>query len=55
MSNNGYFVIIYVLFDIGSEEIFFLKIIFDRFGLEVNNCNILVVCILLGEFLVKVG
>lgn len=55
MNNDGYFVITYVLFDIGSEEIFFLKVIFDRFGLEVNSCNTLVVCILSGEFLVKVG
>ena len=55
MNNDGRSVTTYAFLDTGSEETFLSKTISDRLGLEVNNCNTLAVCTLLGEFSVRVG
>ena len=55
MNNDGHSFTTYALLDTGSEETFLSKAISDRLGLEVNSCNTLAACTLLGESSVKFG
>lgn len=52
---NGNLLNTWVLFDTGSEESFIVKFIVDKLKLRVKSFEFLVVCILIGELIVRVG
>ena len=55
MSKEGDSVATYALLDTGSEETFLSKVVCDKLGLQVSNCDNLAVCTLSGESSIKVG
>ena len=55
MSKEGDSVATCALLDTGSEETFLSKAICDKLGLQVSNCDNLVVFTLSGESSIKVG
>ena len=55
MSQEGGSVTTFALLETGSEETFLSKVICDKLGFQVSNCDTLAVCTLSGESSIKVG